>query len=87
MHTIASTGDETDITVEMTFTPDDPVVAHAVGFRVYDPDGNQVALGTVTDTPGVRQATFSSAKVGNYLVQVYNYADGVTLYYALTVSR
>ena len=87
MHTIASTGDETDITVEMTFTPDDPVVAHAVGFRVYDPDGNQVALGTVTDTPGVRQATFSSAKVGNYMVQVYNYADGVTLYYALTVSR
>ena len=87
MHTIASTGDETDITVKMTFTPDDPVLANAVGFRVYDPDGNQVALGTVTDTPGVRQATFSSAKVGNYLVQVYNYAAGVTLRYALTVSR
>ena len=86
-YVIASTGDATDVTVKMTFTPDDPVVAKAVGFRVYDPDGNQVAIATVTDTPGVRQATFSSAKVGNYLVQIYNYAAGVTLNYALTVSR
>ncbi len=44
-------------------------------------------MGTLTGTPGVRQATFPQARSGAYTVQVFNYASGVTLSYTLTVSR
>jgi len=87
-YTLKYAGDSADVKITMTFTPDDPSLVGAVGFQVYDPDGVQVAAGVPTsDTPGVHQATFASAKAGTYTVQVYDYVDGLTLNYALTVTQ
>jgi hypothetical protein len=75
-----------DVRVRMTFTPDTPDITDAVGFTVYGPRG-RIASGTGEGgEPGVREATFSLDEEGAYLVQIYNYAEGLPLVYTLTVS-
>jgi len=86
VHPIAGAGDGRDVTVTMTFSPDDPAVAKAVGFEVYSPTGKCVATGTPTRTVGQRVATFSAGATGDYTVQVYNYLDGLPLSYSLEIA-
>ena len=85
-HPIANAGGESDVTVQMTFSPSDPSFADAFGFEIWDPAGEHVASGVApeADCFGTLWATFCSDVAGDYVVQVFNYADGVTLNYALT---
>jgi hypothetical protein len=87
LHTFNYPGDEADTTVTMHFAPTDPSFGKAFGFIVYDPMGKAVATGEVTGTAGERTATFASAVSGTYVIQVYNYADGVLMSYTLALSR
>jgi hypothetical protein len=77
-------GDGSDVTVEATIAPDDPVLANAVGFNIYAPSGRLIAESTTRSTPGQRQATFSSDDAGTYTIQIYNYTDGTPVSYTLT---
>jgi len=78
-------GDSSEVTVMMTFTPDNPAIARDVGFVIYGPSG-EVAKGKRTTRPTERKATFSSNEPGAYIVQVHNYVDGVTIQYTLTAE-
>jgi len=78
-------GDGSEITVMMTFTPDNPVISKGVGFVIYGPSG-EVARGKSTSRPAERKATFSTDEPGAYTLQVYNYIDGVTILYAITTE-
>lgn len=81
---IPYSGDGSDLVVTATIWPDDSVLAKAVGFVIYAPDGRRVAESTTTATPGERRATLSASAAGNYTVQVFNYAEGATVSYALS---
>jgi hypothetical protein len=83
---VPSTGDSTQATATLTFSPDDYAYWGQLGFQVYDPNGNVVAIGATTSTPGVRQAAFSLAVAGQYDVQVFDYASGVAMNYTLTIA-
>ncbi len=82
----SSPGDSSLITVRLAFVPDTPAMAGGVGFDVYGPSG-RVASGLSTGVPTERKATFSATDSGQYLVQVYNYVQGTTLDYTLTIGR
>jgi hypothetical protein len=84
---VPSTGDGTQATATLTFSPDDYAFWGQIGFQVYDPNGNVVAVGATTDTPGVRQAAFSLSVAGQYEVQIFDYAAGTTMNYTLNVAR
>jgi hypothetical protein len=68
----------------MSFVPDDPVIARGVGFVVYGPSG-EVAHGQSTGLPGQREAVLASDKPGPYLVQVFNYIEGVVIHYSIAL--
>lgn len=70
----------------MTLWPMDPILKRAVGFNIYDPSGKEVAVG-VANSDGQREATFASDVAGDYLILVYNYAEGVDLNYILEISN
>jgi hypothetical protein len=86
MHTFSYPGDESDLTVTMTAPPLDPSFAGTTGFKIYDPAGHLVAEGTLRATLWERDATLSSDVAGEYLVLVYNYAEGMELSYTLTIG-
>ena len=75
--------DGPDVSVMMTYAPDDPVITTGVGFVAYGPSG-EVARGAGTGIPGERKVTLASDEPGVYLIQVYNYIDGVTIHYTLS---
>lgn len=88
IHTIPSAGDGEDVTVTMTFAPDDASYLKAFGFTVYAENGDVAARGSQpTGVLGTYQATFAAEDAGTYTVQVYNYADNVPLYYTLSVAQ
>jgi hypothetical protein len=66
----------------MTFAPDDPVIARGVGFVVYGPSG-EVARGQGTGLPGQRKAVFAADEPGEYVLQVFNYIQGVVIHYSI----
>jgi hypothetical protein len=70
----------------MTLWPMDPILKRAVGFKIYDPSGKEVAAG-IANSDGQREATFASDVAGDYLILVYNYAEGVDLNYILEISN
>jgi hypothetical protein len=75
--------DADDVAVTLTFNPDDPAVSKGVGLLAYGPTGS-VARGTPTGTPGARTLTLASANPGVYVIQVYNYIEGLTIQYGLS---
>lgn len=87
MHTIETTGDGEDVTVSMSYLPNDHSYASAFGFVVYDTAGARVATGASGDQLGVLRATFAADQAGKYTVQVYNYTDGVMLTYDLSLAQ
>ena len=86
MHTFSYPGDGSDLTVTMTAPPLDPSFAGTTGFKIYDPAGHLVSEGTLRASRWERDATLSSDVAGEYLVLVYNYADGMELSYTLTIG-
>jgi hypothetical protein len=78
-------GDGSEVTVMMSFTPDNPAMVGGVGFVIYGPSG-MVAEGKRTGRPTERKATFSSDEPGAYIVQVHNYVDGITIHYAISAE-
>lgn len=81
--------DGSQIEIEMSYQPDNRVIARGVGFVVYGPQG-EIARGQGTGRPTERQATFSATTPGNYIIQVYNYIDNLTISFtieAMTVSE
>jgi hypothetical protein len=87
LYHVAYAGASTDCTVTMTYQPADPSFARAFGINVYAPDGTLVATGSPTDLFNVIEATFNTDVAGSYTVQVFNYTDGITLYYAMEVAQ
>ena len=71
------------VTLKMWMTPYDPLIARGVGFVVYGP-GGQVVQGGFAGTQGEHQATFSPLPGQTYLLQVFNYIQGLPL--TFTVS-
>jgi len=86
-HTIIYEGSEKEVTVTMAFAPADPSFGEAFGLNVYGPSGERVASAAPTDDWAVRKATISTDVAGEYLLQVYNYTDGIPLHYWLEVSE
>ena len=73
-----------DLTVLLTYTPDDPIIARGVGLRVLDATGHPLGEGiNVTGRVGERTLSFTAEPGKAYLVQVYNYMPGVPLAYTL----
>lgn len=72
-----------DLTVRLRFGPDDPSARAALGFTIYAPSGTAVS-GAPTGVPGERLAGIAAADAGEYLVQVHNYAAGVSMSYTLS---
>lgn len=87
LYHVVYAGEETDCTVTMTFEPADPCFGKAFGINIYDASGNVVAQGTHTDLYNVMEATFNTDVEGTYTVQVFNYTDGISLYYTLEVAQ
>jgi hypothetical protein len=70
----------------LTFFPDDPSTAHAIGVNLYE-NGALLATTTgVTSTLGTTDLTFSSPSAGPILAQVYNYTNGTPVTYQLGLS-
>jgi hypothetical protein len=86
LYTISYLGDGSRLKMTMIAPPLDPSFAGMTGFNVYDPRGNLVAEGILRSARWERVATLSSHVAGEYLVQVYNYADGMALDYTLTIG-
>ena len=81
---IAYPGDNSEVTVTMTFAPDNPVIRDGVGFIIYGPEG-QGFVAQPTGTPGERRVTLASEVAGTYIVQVHNYIEGLAVGY--TIAR
>jgi hypothetical protein len=84
-YTFQYAGDESDVQVKMTFSPDNPMISRGVGVVIYCPKG-EAARGNGTGTPGERLAVFSSTVSGRYLIQVFNYIPGLMMSYSLSAT-
>jgi hypothetical protein len=81
-YTFPYAGDGSEVTISMTFLPDDPVIATGVNFIVYGPTG-EVVRGLSVGPLNYLEAGFSSSIAGDYMIQVYDYIPGVTIFYTL----
>lgn len=78
-------GGDDALTVDMTFRPRDPSYRRAIGFRMYTPSGVEV-IGSPTGTAGQRRAEYADPEEGKYLIQIHNYAQGISIRYSVTLS-
>ncbi|MGC9360182.1 MAG: hypothetical protein ACP5G7_07385 [Anaerolineae bacterium] len=69
-----------DVELVMRYAPDDPTFRAGVGMTVYGPDGWS-RQATVYD--GERAVTIVNAPTGTYIVQIYNYIEGLEISYTL----
>jgi hypothetical protein len=86
-HTVSYAGDESTVTVTLTYAPADPSFTGALGFVIYSPSGAQVAAGAPGDTHEELTASLVSDEAGAYIIQVFNYTDGVLMTYSLTAAH
>ncbi|MCE5257629.1 MAG: hypothetical protein LLG44_01035, partial [Chloroflexi bacterium] len=80
-------GDGDVITINLTFSPADPVTSQGVGFNVYGPsNGDLYGSGkpTPSNATGIRTMQFASDTAQRLLLQVYNYIDGVQVNFTVT---
>jgi len=76
------------MSISLSFSPASALSSNAFGFNVYDGD-NLVATGGEVSRTGetaTKTATITRIAPGPFLLQVYNYAEGVTGTYAVGVS-
>jgi hypothetical protein len=86
-YSIEYPGDGRIITIELDLAPGDPGAFMAAGFNVYGPNGYFIGSGsrsmTKTDRKELYWSDFNPAR---WLIQVYNYLDGVPVNYHLQVT-
>ncbi|HHX44426.1 MAG TPA: hypothetical protein GX714_10635 [Chloroflexi bacterium] len=82
-YTLSYPGDNSEVTLTMTFAPDDAIISPGVGFTIYGPEGQEFVAGATGDG-SERRVTLASEVAGTYLVQVHNYIGGVTINYTIT---
>ncbi len=70
------------VTVVMSYAPTDSIIGKGVDFKVYGP-GGEIAASGETGTFGTIAATFTPVPGAQYMIQVENYIQGVTISYSL----
>lgn len=73
-------------TITLSFWPNDPPAANAVGVNVYQNGTLLATMNGVGNPRGTHALSFSSATAGSILVQVYNFTSGVPVYFQLSLS-
>jgi hypothetical protein len=75
---VESGGDGSEVTLQLHYAPDDQWISNGFGLNVYAPrDGILVAQAG-------HETRFRLEWPGTYLVQVYNYVDGINVFYVLS---
>ena len=73
-------------TMTLTFWPNDPPTANAVGVNVYQNGTLLATMNGVGNPRGTHALSFSSPTSGPILAQVYNFTSGVVVYFQLSLS-
>jgi len=76
-------GNTGNTTLSLAVSPTLDVANAAVGFNVYDANGNLVGSGQQTDV-GTVSLNISNLAAGSYTVQVFNYDPSTTISYTLS---
>lgn len=80
-------GDDVVVRIVVQFAPGDPATLAGVGFNVYGPAGFDVGESTPTgDEDGREDLSHSESDPTRWLVQVYNYIEGVTVSYTIAAE-
>jgi hypothetical protein len=88
-YTIDYPGDESAVTIEVRYTPADPVTNMGVGFHVYGPEGYFIGEGMpVQDTggDGVLTLDYADDNKATWLVQIYNYIPEHSISYTIVAT-
>jgi hypothetical protein len=79
-------GDEV-VRIVVRFAPGDPATLAGVGFNVYGPAGFDIGESIITgDEDGSEDLTHSESDATRWLVQVYNYIDGLTVSHTIAAE-
>jgi hypothetical protein len=84
-YTIDYPGDGRAVTIQMTFTPADPVTKTEVGFNVYGREGFEIGAAEHNGdgTAGHATLVYADNVPATWLVQVYNYSPVTTINYEI----
>lgn len=72
---------EADMDLVLTYAPDDPTYRAGIGMTVYGADGWSRGA-TIED--GVRTVSLTGEAAGTYIVQIFNYVEGLEIAYTLS---
>ncbi len=75
---IDSTGNRSEVTLRLSYAPDDEWISNGFGMNVYAPSGGMLVA------KGGHEAKFKLEMPGTYLIQVYNYLPSRNVTYLLT---
>ncbi len=78
-------GNDTELTLQLSFAPADPVTLLGVGFNVYSADGSLVGKGALTDA-GLIEMAYSAGDAAQLTLQVYNYIDNDHIWFTVTAD-
>jgi len=79
-------GDQTPVTVTVSFLPGDRFYRTAFGFRVYGWNGYLLGEGTSISQPGTKQVTIRDPLAVDALIVIYNYHFKAGAQYRVSVS-
>jgi hypothetical protein len=83
-YAIAYPGDERVVTIRVNYAPGDQATLSAVGFNVYGPNGYLIGEGELAGA--AKELVYSDDDASTWLVQLYNYGDGMTVGYTISVD-
>ncbi len=84
--TFSYPGDGSVGTITINVSSTDPAVDNAVGVNVYQSGTLLATMNALGSPAGTNSVTFSSTTPGPVLVQVYNYQQGATVSFSLSLS-
>jgi len=73
-------------TIHLTTDSNNPATNNAFGVNIYQGSTKLATMNAAGNPPGTNSVTFSSATQSPVTVQVYNYADGKTVSYQLSLT-
>ena len=83
-YAIAYPGHERAVTIHVSYAPGDRATLSAVGFNVYGPNGYLIGEGEVAGA--AKELVYSDDDAATWLIQLYNYGDGMTVGYTISVD-